>query len=95
MMYWAEKFGPRRIVGGDFNSTPGTYWINTMSADYYDTWTEVTGSSAGGGTINGVRFDYLFWSKDSGASIQPTRVYVGSTSLSDHLPVIADYTIRP
>ena len=95
MMDWTEKFGARRIVAGDFNSTPGTYWINTMTGDYYDTWTEVTGSSSGGGTINGVRFDYQFRSKLGSDDVTPIKVYLGTTTLSDHKPVIADYTVRP
>ena len=95
MMDWVRTFSSKRVVGGDFNSTPGTYWINTMLTEYIDTWQEVTGSSSGGGTINGVRFDYLFRSKDSGSTIKPTMVKVLSTTLSDHLPVIADYTVTP
>jgi endonuclease/exonuclease/phosphatase family metal-dependent hydrolase len=95
MMDWTEKFGARRIVAGDFNSTPGTYWINTMTGDYYDVWQDVTGSSSGGGTINGVRFDYQFRSKLGSDDVTPTKIYLGSTTLSDHKPVIADYTVRP
>jgi endonuclease/exonuclease/phosphatase family metal-dependent hydrolase len=95
LMDWLPKFSGRQIVGGDFNSTPGTYWINTMTSDYYDTWEDVTGSSSGGGTINGVRFDYLLRGKIAGDKIPPTKIWVVSTSLSDHKPVIADYTVKP
>ena len=96
MMEWARQFGPRRIVGGDFNSWWGEYWIITMMADYYDTWYDLTGSKQHGHTVNGaVRFDYLFRSKEGGDKITPTRVWTPSTSLSDHYPVIADYTVRP
>ena len=95
MMAWVAGFGAKRIVGGDFNSTPGTYWINEMTADYYDTWKEVTGSASGGGTINGVRFDYLFWSKVAGDTIRASAVRVLSTTLSDHALVIADYVVTP
>jgi endonuclease/exonuclease/phosphatase family metal-dependent hydrolase len=96
MMEWTGKFGSRRIVGGDFNSWWGEYWIVTMMGDYHDTWLDVTGSKQNGYTVNGaVRFDYLFRSKDSRDTITPQRVIVPATSLSDHNPVIADYVVSP
>ena len=94
MMAWVSRFSANRVVGGDFNSTPGTYWINTMTAEYFDTWQDVTGSSSGGGTINGVRFDYLFRAKTAD-TIRPTSIKVLSTTLSDHSPVIADFIVTP
>lgn len=96
MMAWVEKFSPRRIVGGDFNSSPSQYWAVTMKGDYYDTWEEVTGSASGGYTINGsARIDYLFEAKEAVDKIIATKVFVPVTSLSDHNPVIADYMIKP
>jgi endonuclease/exonuclease/phosphatase family metal-dependent hydrolase len=96
LMEWLKRFSGRKIVGGDFNSTPGTYWINMMTSEYYDTWHDETGSSSGGGTINGVRFDYLFRGKVGGDKIRPTSVKTVSPSgLSDHSPVIADYSVTP
>jgi endonuclease/exonuclease/phosphatase family metal-dependent hydrolase len=95
LMEWLKKFSGRKVVGGDFNSTPGTYWINTMTSEYYDTWQDVTGSSSGGGTINGVRFDYLFRGRSGGDKIQPKSVKTVSSSLSDHNAVVADYTVTP
>ena len=95
LMNWTEQYGARRIVAGDFNSAPGEYWITTMLGDYTDTWRDVTGSSSGGATINGVRFDYLFRSKHGGDAVTPTRVNVLTTTLSDHAAVIADYTVTP
>jgi endonuclease/exonuclease/phosphatase family metal-dependent hydrolase len=95
LMAWLTKFGGRHVVGGDFNSTPGTYWITTMMGDYHDTWQDITGSSSGGGTINGVRFDYLFRGRASSDKLRPTSVRVLSSSLSDHSAVVADYTVTP
>jgi endonuclease/exonuclease/phosphatase family metal-dependent hydrolase len=96
MMEWTAKFGAKRIVGGDFNSWWGEWWITTMMSEYYDTWQDVTGSNQNGYTVNNaVRFDYLFRSKIGSDKITPTKVYVPSTSLSDHNPVIADYTVKP
>jgi endonuclease/exonuclease/phosphatase family metal-dependent hydrolase len=93
LMNWTEQYGPRRIVAGDFNSTPGQYWITTMLGDYTDTWRDVTGSSSGGATINGVRFDYVFRAKEGGDDLTPVKISVPGTSLSDHAPVVAEYTI--
>jgi endonuclease/exonuclease/phosphatase family metal-dependent hydrolase len=95
LMAWLDNFNGRTIVGGDFNSSPGTYWITTMLGDFLDTWQDVTGSSSGGGTINGVRFDYLFRGRGTSDKIRPTSVRTVSSSLSDHLAVIADYTVTP
>jgi endonuclease/exonuclease/phosphatase family metal-dependent hydrolase len=95
LMDWLTNFSGRTIVGGDFNSTPGTYWITTMMGDFHDTWQDITGSASGGGTINGVRFDYLFRAHALADKIKPTSVKVLSTTLSDHLPVMADYTVTP
>lgn len=96
MMDWTAKFGGKRIVGGDFNSWWGEWWITTMMSDYYDTWQDVTGSNQNGYTVNNaVRFDYLFRSKIGSDKITPLKVYVPSTSLSDHNPVIADYKVVP
>ena len=95
LMDWLPRFTGRQIVGGDFNSTPGTYWITTMKGDYYDTWEDVTGSASGGGTINGVRFDYLFRGRAASDKVTPTTVRVLSSSLSDHSAVLADFTVVP
>lgn len=95
LMFWLQKFSGRSVVGGDFNSTPDTYWITTMLGDFLDTWRDVTGSSSGGGTINGVRFDYLFRSRDHSDKIRPTAVRLVPSWLSDHLAVVADYSVTP
>ncbi len=96
MMAWAETFSPRRIIGGDFNSWWGEYWIVTMMADYYDTWQEVKKTNHNGYTVNNaVRFDYLFRSKESSSNVTPLTVAAPVTNLSDHNPVLASYRITP
>jgi endonuclease/exonuclease/phosphatase family metal-dependent hydrolase len=93
LLEWTRQFGGPRIVAGDFNSTPGEYWITAMLGDYADTWRDVTGASSGGATINGVRFDYVFRAKEGGDRLIPVAVRVPETSLSDHAPVVADYSV--
>lgn len=94
LMGWLPRFNGRQVVGGDFNSTPGTYWITTMKGDYEDVWQEVTGSASGGGTINGARIDYLFQGRASD-KVRGTTIRTLSTTLSDHYPVIADFAVIP
>jgi endonuclease/exonuclease/phosphatase family metal-dependent hydrolase len=95
-MTWARQFnGHPRVAGGDFNSWWGESWISKMETEYTDTWQDVTGSDQNGYTLNGtVRFDYLFRALDSNWRLSPTSCWVTSTSLSDHRPVIAEYTVR-
>ena len=91
----ARQFSAPRIVGGDFNSWWGEWWIAQMESEYTDTWQDVTGSDLNGYTLNGtVRFDYLFRSRDQASRLTPTACWVQSTGLSDHALVIADYQVR-
>jgi endonuclease/exonuclease/phosphatase family metal-dependent hydrolase len=95
LMSWAKQFAGPRLVGGDFNSWWGESWIQTMETEYSDTWEMVSGSVQNGYTLNGsVRFDYLFRSFTDESRIRPTSCWVQSTSLSDHWPVIADYSVQ-
>jgi endonuclease/exonuclease/phosphatase family metal-dependent hydrolase len=95
IMEWARQFAAPRIVGGDFNSWWGEWWIGQMETEYTDTWQDVTGSDLNGYTLNGtVRFDYLFRSRDQASRITPTGCWVQGTGLSDHSLVVADYQIR-
>jgi endonuclease/exonuclease/phosphatase (EEP) superfamily protein YafD len=95
MMDWTSGFGGPRVVGGDFNSWWGEYWIANMTSQYSDTWKDVTGSNENGYTVNGaVRFDYLFRAYDGNWRVTPTNVWVPATSLSDHYPVVADFRVQ-
>ncbi|HXW05840.1 MAG TPA: carbohydrate-binding protein [Vicinamibacterales bacterium] len=94
-MSWARGFGGPRIAGGDFNSWWGESWIKKMETEYHDVWQYVTGSDENGYTLNGsVRFDYQFRSFTDASRVTPTACWVQSTSLSDHRPVLAEYTVR-
>jgi endonuclease/exonuclease/phosphatase family metal-dependent hydrolase len=94
MMDWARGYGGPRIVGGDFNSWWGEWWIRHMETEYSDTWQDVTGSDEYGYTIGNVRFDYLFRAFDQNWRLTPTACWVISTDRSDHRPVVADYQVR-
>jgi endonuclease/exonuclease/phosphatase family metal-dependent hydrolase len=94
-MNWARSFGGPRIVGGDFNSWWGEWWIMHMESEYTDTWQDVTGSDDMGYTLNGnIRFDYLFRAHDQNWRLTPLSCWVHWTNLSDHMPVVADYQVR-
>jgi endonuclease/exonuclease/phosphatase family metal-dependent hydrolase len=95
MMDWTRQFGGPRLVGGDFNSWWGEYWIRQMETEYSDTWQDVTGSDENGYTLNGsVRFDYLFRAYEGNWRLSPVSANVRWTSLSDHAPLVAEYTVR-
>ena len=95
IMNWARSFGGPRIVGGDFNSWWGEGWITQMETEYTDTWQDVTGGEGGGYTLNGtVRFDYLFRAHDQSWRLTPLGCWTHWTSLSDHIPVVADYRVQ-
>jgi endonuclease/exonuclease/phosphatase family metal-dependent hydrolase len=94
LMSWARGFSSPRLVGGDFNSWWGEWWITQMGNEYYDTWEDYTGSVQNGHTIGNVRFDFIFRSMASASRLTPTSCYVVSTSLSDHRPVVAQFRVQ-
>jgi endonuclease/exonuclease/phosphatase family metal-dependent hydrolase len=95
LMDWTRQFGGPRIVGGDFNSWWDEWWIHHMETEYTDTWQDVTGSEENGYTLNGaVRFDYLFRAHEGNWRLTPVSADVRWTSLSDHAPLVAEYTVR-
>jgi len=89
LLDWAGSFGGAKIIGGDFNSWWGEWWIQYTTGFFGDTWREVSGNQDGGYTIGNVRFDYLFRS-----GLTPVSCWVPYTELSDHRPVIADYRVQ-
>ena len=95
LMAWLRNFSGPRIVGGDFNSWWGEYWITTMMSEYYDTLYDVTRNKDGGYTVNNaVRFDYIFRSHLNASRLTPISITTPRVSYSDHNPVIADFTVQ-
>jgi len=93
-MTWARSFGSPRLVGGDFNSWWGEYWITKMETEYTDTWQDYTGSDQNGYTVGNVRFDYIFRSRQNASRMTPVKCFVPWTDLSDHRPVVADFKVQ-
>jgi endonuclease/exonuclease/phosphatase (EEP) superfamily protein YafD len=93
-MTWMDNFSGPEIAGGDFNSWWGETWIKTMETKYSDTWQDYTGSDQNGYTKDNIRFDYLFRAHDQNYRLTPTKCWVISTSLSDHRPLVADYSVK-
>jgi endonuclease/exonuclease/phosphatase family metal-dependent hydrolase len=94
LMAWAHNFAGPRLVGGDFNSWWGEWWIGQMETEYSDTWVDYSHQQDGAYTIGNVRFDYIFRSFDNGFHLVPTNAFVPSTTLSDHRPFIADFKLQ-
>ena len=94
-MWWGRQFSGPRIAGGDFNAWWGEWWIRRMTEEHTDTWADVQGTFEGGFTCcpGGVRFDYLFRAFTDNWRITPTGVWTPWSSASDHLPVVADYSV--
>jgi hypothetical protein len=93
-MSWARGHGGAQLVGGDFNSWWGEYWILQMASEFHDTWRDITGSNENGYTIGNVRFDYWFRSFSNDGRVTPVGCRVPWTTLSDHRPVVADFRVR-
>jgi endonuclease/exonuclease/phosphatase family metal-dependent hydrolase len=94
LMSWARSFGGPRLVGGDFNSWWGEWWILQMETEYSDTWRDYTGSNENGYTIGNVRFDYIFRAFDQAWRLTPTGAWVVNNTLSDHRAVVAEFRVQ-
>jgi endonuclease/exonuclease/phosphatase family metal-dependent hydrolase len=93
---WARDFPSPQLIGGDFNALPSSTEIASgsrgMTAAFIDAW-----SIAGFGdgyTFDSARpnrrFDYWF---SRGAIVRAVSVPTPPSSLSDHLPVQASFTL--
>jgi endonuclease/exonuclease/phosphatase family metal-dependent hydrolase len=102
---YASTYAEQRIIGGDFNTSPGAGEITRMTGTYYDVWREavidgaaVAFSGNSGQTRNG-RIDYIFQSKGAvalvlkGARVFDTRDASGVRP-SDHRPLLATFEVR-
>lgn len=80
------------LLVGDLNARPDTPEIKTMTALLADTWPAVgTGLGYTSPAENPTaRIDYLLHS----AKLKPTNASVPVSLASDHLPVVASYTLR-
>jgi endonuclease/exonuclease/phosphatase family metal-dependent hydrolase len=92
---WAQSFAGPRLVGGDFNDSPGTAPIVAMTQQYSDAWV-LAGSGPGythshGGTPTS-RIDYWFHDTKGPETLASVSV-VGSLNNSDHLAVVATYNV--
>ncbi len=92
---WAQSFAGPRLVGGDFNDSPGTTPILAMTRQYSDAW--AIGGSGPGYThghdgLMTSRIDYWFHDMNGPETLASVGV-VGSLNDSDHLGVVATYTI--
>ena len=91
LLGWSSEFWGNKIIGGDFNSWWGQWWIQYIVGAFGgDTWREASGQQDGGYTIGNVRFDYLF----KQGNLSALSCWVPWTDLSDHRPVVADYQVR-
>ncbi|MGE3511568.1 MAG: carbohydrate-binding protein [Vicinamibacterales bacterium] len=89
LLDWTRRFGGAKILGGDFNSWWGEWWIQYLVSNFGgDTWRDANGQQDGGYTIGNVRFDFLFRN-----GVTPLSCWVPYTELSDHRPVVADYRV--
>ena len=94
MMDWAIGYSGPRLVGGDFNSWWGQWWIGQMETQYSDTWVDFSHQQDGAYTIGNARMDYIFRAFDSAWRFTPTNAFVPYTELSDHRPFVADFTVK-
>jgi endonuclease/exonuclease/phosphatase family metal-dependent hydrolase len=106
LVTYANAFAQDRIITGDFNGTPGTSEITTMTNAYYDAWTVAksggvayaAADNPNGNTRNG-RIDYVFYSHGEqhltlqSVTVVDTRDSNGVMP-SDHRPLLAIFGVK-
>ena len=97
---WAASWAENRIVMGDFNTSPGTSHYSIMATPYFDVWAEAvksgtysSPSGTTGSTRGGSRFDYIYQSRGA-TGLKLSKAWVVSSSASDHLPLVASFTLQ-
>lgn len=102
---WVSTFSQQHIIAGDFNMTPTSAEVATMTAFAYDAWAMAKAQSTSvayagneaGNTRNG-RIDYVWFAKAAtqlvlkGARVFDTRDASG-LSPSDHRPLMATFGV--
>lgn len=84
-----EKKGPLIIVG-DLNAAPDTDEIETISAKFNDSFAEQNNDYTFPSDDPYIRADYIFYS----AELKNKKAEVIHTSVSDHLPIIAEFMLK-
>jgi endonuclease/exonuclease/phosphatase family metal-dependent hydrolase len=99
--FMAESAGTPRILGGDLNAwifgTPGQIEVtNEIRTDYIDSCLALgyTDSTCPRTHSAGWRPDYIYRSKELSTRARPTAIRTISTTLSDHKPVVVDFSIQ-
>jgi len=106
LVSYASGFAEDRIITGDFNGTPGTTEINTMTGAYYDSWTIAQSLGVAysapdnpyGNTRNG-RIDYVFYSfGQRHLTVQSVTVVdtrdANGVMPSDHRPLLTVFGVN-
>jgi len=97
---WALGFGEPRILMGDFNVGPDGPEMRAIYSAYHDAWNDAVqmGKASGSATSKGsLRADDIFFAPGNALTLQSVDVIdtaVGGVQASDHLPVVATFTIR-
>lgn len=106
LVSYAGSFAQDRIITGDFNGTPGTTEINTMTNAYSDAWAVAKSQGIAysapdnpyGNTRNG-RIDYVFYAHGQqhltlqSVTVVDTRDANGVMP-SDHRPLLAVFSVN-
>ena len=100
---WMSGFGPRRIIMGDFNTSPNTSDYQIVAQPYQDSWVAAqrlgtaTSYNGTGATRGTSRFDYVFHERTAGLTLRSVRVpdtRVNGVTSSDHDPVVSVYGVQ-
>lgn len=94
---YAAGFSRPQIVGGDFNAGPDQVLSSSgMSPAFLDTW-RLVGSGNGFTAFTPsptMKIDYLLTDAGRRANPTTTRVVTSTGTASDHLPVVASFSVR-
>jgi endonuclease/exonuclease/phosphatase family metal-dependent hydrolase len=95
---WASGYAAPQLVAGDFNADMDqidTY--SGMSPNFVDSWA-VVGSGAGytaSTPYPTMKLDYWFSDASGKATPNWSYVHTGTSTVSDHYPVVTQFTVQP